>query len=61
MNDQELNVLRRMEAAAIAESEMRQLGHRIVFDQKTGWSKNIFGCHVDPSCLDENGLRTRYA
>ena len=47
--------LRRLEAARIAAQEMNVLGHRVVYDTKTGWSKNVFGLHVDPRCLDEHG------
>lgn len=54
-----LAALRRIEAAQIADAEIKSLGHRIVFDQRTGWSTNIFGCHCDPKLLDKNGYQER--
>ena len=49
----------KIERFLIAKNELDQLGHRIVYDTKTGVSKNIFGCMVDPSMLDENGYQVR--
>ena len=48
-----------LQRTSIANNEFQQLGHRIVYDTKTGWSKNIFWCYCDPKNLDENGYQVR--
>lgn len=59
MSNEILMRLNAIEAFLIQESEYRKLGHRIQYDPETGWSKNIMGVHVDPSCLNEEGLQVR--
>ena len=49
----------KIERFLIEQDEIEQLGHRIVYDRKTGNSKNIFGCMVDPSKLDEHGYQVK--
>ena len=40
--------------------ELRHLGHRVIFDPQTGWSKNIFGVYCDPRNIDPvTGLRIK--
>ena len=51
--------LERIEAMLIAERERKSLGHRIVYDTKSGWSINVFGLHCDPALLDEHGYQIR--
>ena len=58
-NEEIKEQLDRIEASMIAENELRQLGHRIVFDVKTGVSKNIGGVRTDPTNLDTNGYQVR--
>lgn len=48
-----------LEALLIQYVEIRNLGHRILYDKQTGWSENIPGIHVDPKLLDEKGLQVR--
>ncbi len=54
-----LDILKRIEAHLIEKKEIDSLGHRIVYDTKTGWSKNIYGVKCDPSKLDKNGYQNR--
>ena len=49
----------RIERFLIEKQELDELGHRIVYDTKTGASKNIFGCVIDTSKLDERGFQVR--
>jgi len=51
--------LEEIESHEICKDEMNSLGHRIVFDIQSGLSKNIWGVHVDPRCLDANGYQIR--
>lgn len=51
--------LQAIEKHMIAESDIKSLGHRVVYDIQTGWSINIFGCRADPRLLDGDGYLVR--
>ncbi len=59
MSDKVLERLRKIEAALIEKNELDSLGHRILFNTKTGWSENIFGCYCNPDLLDEDGWQVK--
>lgn len=52
--------LDRIERNLINDREMNVLGHRIVYNTKTGQSTNLPECWIDPECLDENGYQVRF-
>lgn len=49
----------RLEAALIEDRELHSFGHRIVYDRATGHGRNVFGCKIDISKLDERGYRVK--
>jgi hypothetical protein len=52
--------LDRIERIMIENEQLKALGHRIIFDTETGWSKNVVGVWCHPKCLDENGYHVRH-
>jgi len=59
--DEIIDRLARLEANEIEKSELRQLGHRIVFDPVTGISTNLAGIIVDPRLIDpKTGYQIRW-
>lgn len=51
--------LSRIEAALIEQREVSQLGHRIVYDTKSGKSTNMAGCSCSTELLDEHGYQVK--
>ena len=51
--------LARIERHLLEQFELQLLGHRIIYDVKTGRSRNMPGCSCDPKLLDAAGYQVR--
>ena len=54
-----LGKLDAIERFLIEQDELDGLGHRIIYDVVSGWSKNVAGCYCPVDKLDKNGFRVK--
>lgn len=55
--DKLMALIERDMMARIVDYELKMLGHRVVYDPKTGMSQNITGQHCDPKKLNKAGYQ----